>query len=366
MYTITVQCADGGDSATNTGTLTIGPKHITGSFTANNKVYDGNNSATVATRSLSGVISPDVVTLTGGTATFSNKNVGNGKTVTLTGATLSGADAAKYVLDSVSTTTANITAKSLTGSFTAQDKQYDGNNSATVLTRSLRGRVIAPDVVTLTGGTATFSDKNVGNGKTVTLTGATLSGADAGNYVLGSVSTTTANITKADATVVVTPYTVTYDGQSHTATVTSITGVNGETGATVGTVDVSGTTHVMANTYNDTWSFTGTANYNNIAATSITDTINKKAVTWTTNPNSKTYGNADPSPLTTGSGTGFVAGDAVTASYTRVAGENASRPTYHISATLSATPLAALNNYTITNAGAEFTIDKHCHVDDQS
>ena len=40
--------------------------------------------------------------------------------------------------------------------------------------------------------------------------------------------------TRPNATVVVTPYTVTYDGQPHTATVTSITGVNGETGATVG------------------------------------------------------------------------------------------------------------------------------------
>ncbi len=70
----------------------------------------------------------------------------------------------------------------------------------------------------------------------------------------------------------VTPYDVTYDGLPHTATVASITGVNGETGATVGTVDVSDTTHTNAGTYTtDTWRFTGTANYNNIAATTITD-----------------------------------------------------------------------------------------------
>ncbi len=48
----------------------------------------------------------------------------------------------------------------------------------------------------------------------------------------------------------------------------------------------------------------------------------------------------------------------MTATYSRVAGENASPPTYHITATLSATPLSALDNYTITNAGAEFTINK--------
>src|SRR5262249_58508518 len=86
--------------------------------------------------------------------------------------------------------------------------------------------------------------------------------------------------------------------------------------------------------------------------------INKRAATWTTNAASKTYGNADPVPLTTGSGSGFVAADNMTATYTRVAGENASPPTYHITATLSATPTSALDNYIITNTGAEFTINK--------
>src|SRR5207237_1083218 len=76
-----------------------------------------------------------------------------------------------------------------------------------------------------------------------------------------------------------------------------------------------------------------------------------------TNANSKTYGNLDPSPLTTGSGD-FLAADGVTATYSRALGENASPPTYHISATLAATAAGALSNYAITNAGNEFTIDK--------
>ena len=119
-----------------------------------------------------------------------------------------------------------------------------------------------------------------------------------------------------------------YNGSSHTATVTSITGVCGETGATVGTVDVNGTTHILASgsPYTDTWSFTGTGNYNNIAAgpaTTIIDKINKINATWTTNPASKTYGDADPALLTTGNGTGFVPADALllTATYSRAAGE---------------------------------------------
>ena len=47
----------------------------------------------------------------------------------------------------------------------------------------------------------------------------------------------------------------------------------------------------------------------------------------------------------------------MTATYSRAAGENASPPTYHITATLSATPVM-LDNYIITNDGAEFTINK--------
>src|SRR5207245_3461091 len=144
-----------------TATANITAKHITGSFTASNKEYDGNNSATVLTRSLSGTITGDVVSLTGGAATFADKFVGTGKIVTLTGASLTGADAGNYVLDSVATATANITAKHITGSFTADNKEYDGNDSATALTRSLSG-TIGGDAVNLTGGTATFADKSEG------------------------------------------------------------------------------------------------------------------------------------------------------------------------------------------------------------
>src|SRR5260370_33093491 len=50
-------------------------------------------------------------------------------------------------------------------------------------------------------------------------------------------------------------------------------------------------------------------------------TINKRNATWTTNANSKTYGDADPNPLTMGSGSNFVTADGVTATYTRAAGE---------------------------------------------
>jgi len=93
----------------NTALGSITPKSITGSVTANNKPYDGNTSATIATRSLAGVVSGDTVSYVGGTATFDNATTGTGKTVTGTGLGLSGAHAANYTADGSATTTANIT-----------------------------------------------------------------------------------------------------------------------------------------------------------------------------------------------------------------------------------------------------------------
>src|SRR5207237_163250 len=84
-------------------------------------------------------------------------------------------------------------------------------------------------------------------------------------------------------------------------------------------------------------------------------TINARPATWTTNPNSKTYGDSDPNPLATGSGD-FLAADNVTATYSRAAGESVAGGPYHITATLNAA-VGVLANYIITNHGASFTIN---------
>ena len=185
-------------------TLTITAAALTGTFTASEKVYDGTLTATVTARNLTGIVGGDDVQLTGGTATFATKEKGTGKTVTLAGATLTGTQAANYTLSSVSTTTANITAKAVTVTgVTAANKVYDGNTTATPAfgAAALSG-VVVTDTATLvtSGATATFADKAVGNGKTVTLAGLTLAGGDAGNYSLTQ-PTTTANITAKALTV---------------------------------------------------------------------------------------------------------------------------------------------------------------------
>ena len=80
----------------------------------------------------------------------------------------------------------------------------------------------------------------------------------------------------------------------------------------------------------------------------------KKPASATPNAASKSYGAADPS--LTGTLTGFLAADAVTATYSRTAGETVAGGPYTISATLS--PAAVLGNYAITSNTATFTIDK--------
>src|SRR5207248_76767 len=170
-------------------TFAITAKSVTGSFTAADEVYDGTTAATIASRALSGVVGTDDVTLSGGTATFADKNVGTGKTVTGTGFTLSGAAAGNYTLaSSTLTAAASITAKTLTVSgITAGDKVYDGGTAATLNTSGaiLNGGASGDQVSLVTSGAAgAFADKNVGQNKTVTISGLTLSGNDAGNYVL--------------------------------------------------------------------------------------------------------------------------------------------------------------------------------------
>lgn len=72
-------------------------------------------------------------------------------------------------------------------------------------------------------------------------------------------------ITKADADCTVTPYSVIYDGNAHTAT-GSCTGVGG---ATLSGLNLSGTTHTSPGDYPaDPWTFTDvTGNYNNTSGT---------------------------------------------------------------------------------------------------
>jgi arabinogalactan endo-1,4-beta-galactosidase len=157
------------------------------------KAYDGTNAATLAPDNyiLSGVLNGDTVVLNNpSTGTYDSRNVGTGKTVTVTGLAISGADAGQYTLasDSVSETNGIITSATLAvTNLTVADKVYDGTTNATLNANSaaLSGVVSGDDVSLVTGtATAFFADAAAGTNKPVTVTGCNLAGADTGNYVL--------------------------------------------------------------------------------------------------------------------------------------------------------------------------------------
>ncbi len=176
--------------------LNVTARDLIVSATADDKVYDGNTTATayLTTDALAG----DDVSAAYTEANFDDKNVGTDKTVTVTGISISGTDAGNYNLTNTSATAyADITARDLTVSATADDKVYDGNTTATV---TLSTNKVYGDDVTATYTAANFADPNVGTW-TVTVTGISINGADAGNYnLLNTVAYTSATITQATTT----------------------------------------------------------------------------------------------------------------------------------------------------------------------
>ena len=313
-YTVTSQ------SSTTAG---ITQKALTVSgITAASKTYDGTTAATVSTSgaSYSGLVSGDSFTVSA-TGTFDNKNAGSGKTVTLT-SSYSGSDVANYSVTGQSSTTASITQKALSVSgVTASDKVYDGTTTATISTAGASySGLVSGDSVSVAA-TGSFSDKNVGNGKTVTLVGV-FSGTDQGNYSIASLSPLTASITPKALTVSgITGAGKTYDGNT-TATV-SISGTNyaglvsGDafSVSATGTFDNknvgSGKTVTLASSY----SGSDVGNYSVTGQSTTTASIASKAISMTgATAEDKTFDGTTSAKITLGSLVGLVVGEALTVS----------------------------------------------------
>jgi subtilisin-like proprotein convertase family protein len=200
--TLTLIVSDRVMAASNSFVLTVGPAPLTVTgITASNKVYDGGTVATldVTGATLAGVHGSADVTLSTGaaTGTFDSKHIGTGKTVTVAGLTITGADTNKYTLTQP-TTSANITARAITVTAATDSKGYDGTTASA-------------GVPTVTGGsltngetgnfTQTFTDKNVGTSKTLTPAGAVNDGFGGANYNVTFANNTTGVITPATLTV---------------------------------------------------------------------------------------------------------------------------------------------------------------------
>lgn len=202
-----------------------------------NKVYDGNRSATLSLRG-----NPDIgnsVVLAAGTAAFDNKNVGTDKPITFDGYSLGGADQAQFALFApVGTvagsgvTTAAITPRTLSVTASGIGKVYDGLTAAAV---TLADDRVAGDALTVTGAAAQFGDPNVGAGKAISVTGIAITGADAANYSANTTAATAADITPAPLSVRANDAATTY-GEAFVPSPTAFTQLGLVNGETIGSV----------------------------------------------------------------------------------------------------------------------------------
>ena len=173
---------------------------VVSGVSALNKTYDGSSAAVLAGSASVSAFGGDAVTVSGsGSASFADKNAGNGKAVTVGGFSLTGLDAGNYTLVMPAGLSANIGKASLALSgLSANGKTYDGTAAAT-LSGSATVKAFGGDVVSVAGsGSASFADKNAGSGKAVSVGGFTLGGLDAGNYDLVMPVNLSANIGKAN------------------------------------------------------------------------------------------------------------------------------------------------------------------------
>ncbi|MBM4463577.1 MAG: Ig-like domain repeat protein, partial [Chloroflexi bacterium] len=340
-------------NATAAATASIIPKALTVTgITANSKVYDGNTNATLNTggATLVGVVGGDDVTLStaGAVGAFANKHVGTGKTVTVSGLTISGDDAGNYTLTQP-TTAANITARSITVTAATDSKVYDGTTSSAGVPAITAGSLASGDTATWT---QTFNNKNVGTGKTLIPAGSVSDGNSGNNYSVTYLTNHTGVITARALTVSATGVNKVYDGTTGATVTLSDNRVAGD----VLTLAYGSATFDNKNVgAGKPVSVTGiavagadAANYTHNTTAATTASITPKALTITADDASKAYGEAKTFAGTEFTTSGLVSGDTVTSVSLTSAGAAASAAAGTYSIVPSAAVGTGLNNYTIT------------------
>jgi hypothetical protein len=321
------------------GTLTITTAAIT--ITAQDKTRQYGAPDPAFTFTTTGLVNGDSLTTSPTCTSTAIVTSGVGTyPINCSGAAASSNYTVSYVAGTLTITTAAIT-------ITAQDKtrQYGASDPAFTFTTtglangdSLTTSPTCTSTAIVTSGVGTYP---------INCSGAIASSNYTVSYVAGTLTITTANIT-----ITAQDKTRQYGAPDPAFTFTTTGLVNGDSLATNPTCTSTATVTSSIGTYPITCSgAVASANYTiNYVAGTLTITL--RPATWTTNAASKSVGDPDPVPLTTGSGD-FLVADGVTANYTRAAGE--APGIYHITAALAAT--GDLNNYSITNNGADFTIN---------
>jgi Zn-dependent metalloprotease len=205
-YAGNVTCNSAGSAGATVATVasSVAKKQLTiTGLTGKDRIYNGGVAAElIGTPSYVGLVNGESLSVTGvANATFANKNVGLGKTVTISGFT----DPNGNYSVTLPTVTASITAKEVVIlGLNGVNKTYDGMISASLGgTPSLLGVETADQANVLLGGTPiiSFVSPNSGSAVEIVVSGYALSGSEAGNYQVVQPVGLTADINPKPATI---------------------------------------------------------------------------------------------------------------------------------------------------------------------
>jgi trimeric autotransporter adhesin len=302
--TVNTTLTDGTGKASNyslapqTASANITPKSITGVATANNKVYDGNTTATVQL-TLNGLVGSETLNNTA-VASFNSKDVATASSVTVDSLALSDGSgkASNYNLTSYTgqVSSANITPKALSV-FANASKVYDGTTSASPAL-SLNG-LVGSETLGTSFTSASFNSKDVATANAVNVSGISLSNGtgNLANYNLASNSATgSGTITPKALSATAVANNKVYDGNTDANAQLTLNGlITGETlnstnSASFNSKDVTSATTVTVSSVTLADTATGKAsNYSLSAGQTASANITPKALTGTAAASNKVY-----------------------------------------------------------------------------
>jgi len=220
-YVIVTGLNDPGDLETNylvnlvNGALTVNPALLAVTAADGQRAYGSTNP--VLTVNYSGFVNQDTSSVLTGSPALSTVATTNSPVGSYPILISQGNLGASNYSFAFSNGMLAVTVAPVAGQVAVADKTYDGTTNATISSLTLSG-VMNGDNVTLSPGSAAFTNQNVGAAKTVIVTGLSLSGSLATNYVLGSsVLITNASIYPLPLTIMAVPDTRIYDGTTDSA-----------------------------------------------------------------------------------------------------------------------------------------------------
>ena len=327
----------------------ISPAALTITAVANTKTYDGNTSAT-AVPTVSGLQGSD--TVTGLVESYDTKNVGTGKTLSVSAYTVNdGNSGNNYTVNAVTGTAGVINKAALTITAAANTKTYDGNTGATAVptVSGLQGSD------TVTGLVESYDTKNVGTGKTLSANAYTINDGNNGdNYTVSTATSAAGVINPAALTITAAANIKAYDGNTSASAIPTVSGLQGSD-TVMGLTENYDTKNVGTNKTLSVGSYI--VNDGNSGNNYTVNTVSTAQLINPADNNSNPGGIITPATLTiTADNKTKICGQAnppLTASYTGfVGGENAGVLSSPAELSTTAATTSGAGQYPITVSGA--------------